>query len=49
MSPIPFLKCDDDTDQRIVDDESEDPGEYTISSEIEEEDLDDLQEVPLLG
>jgi len=31
---------DDDTDREISNDKSEDPGESTLSSEIEEDDLD---------
>jgi hypothetical protein len=36
---------DDDTDQYISNDESEDPGQSTLSSDIEEDDLDIRQEV----
>jgi len=36
---------DDDTDWEISEDESEDPGESTLSSDIEEDDLDNQQEV----
>jgi len=44
MSPISLLKQDDDTDQEISDDESEDPGESTLSSRIKEDNLDHQQE-----
>jgi len=44
MSPISLLKQDDDTDQEISDDESEDPGESTLSSGIKEDNLDHQQE-----
>ena len=40
---------DDDTDQDIGDDASEDAGESTLSSDIEEDDLDHQQEVLHLG
>jgi len=36
---------DDDTDREISNDESEDPGESTLLSDIEEDDLDIWQEV----
>jgi len=36
---------DDDTDREISNDESEDPGQSTLSSDIEEDDLDNWQEV----
>jgi len=36
---------DDDTDREISNDESEDPGQSTLSSDIEEDDLDIRQEV----
>jgi hypothetical protein len=36
---------DDDTDQEISNDESEDPGQFTLSSDIEEDDLDIRHEV----
>jgi len=49
MSPISLLKQDDDTDQKLSDDESEDPGESTLSSNIEEDDFDHQEEVVLLG
>jgi hypothetical protein len=37
------------SDQQISDDDSEDTGESTISSEIEQDDLDHQQEVLHLG
>ena len=49
MSPISYLKQDDDTDQESSDDESKDPAESTLLSDIEEDDLDHQQEVLLLG
>jgi len=49
MSPILLLKQGDDTDQELSDDQSEDPGESTISSDIEEDDLDHQQVVLHLG
>jgi hypothetical protein len=36
---------DDNTDQDISDNTSEDSGEYTLSSDIEEDYLDNLQKV----
>jgi hypothetical protein len=39
MSPISLLKQDDDTDQELSDDEREDTGQSTISSDTEEDDL----------
>ena len=39
----------DETDQEISDDDSEDTGESTLSSDIEEHDLDNQQEVLHLG
>jgi len=50
VGPILFLtkQDDDDSDQEISEDESEAPGECTLSSEIEEDDLDDQPEVPHL-
>jgi hypothetical protein len=39
MSPISLLKQEDDTDQELSDDEREDPGQSTISSDTEEDDL----------
>jgi len=49
MSLISLLKQDDDADQKLSDDESEDPGESTLPSDIAEDDLDHQQEVLLLG
>jgi len=49
MSPISILKQDDDTNQGISDDKSEDPGESTLLSDIEEDELDHHQEVLHLG
>jgi hypothetical protein len=43
------MNQDDETDQEIGDDESEDTGESTLSSDIEEDDLDHQQEVLHLG
>jgi len=47
------MKQDDNTDQDIgegdIAGESEDTGESTLSSDLEEDDLDHQQEVPLLG
>jgi len=40
---------DDETEQEIDDDDSEDSGESTLSSDIEEDDLDHQQEVLHLG
>jgi len=45
MSLISLLKQDDNTDQEISDEESEDPGESTMSSDIEEDNIDHQQEV----
>jgi len=42
---IPMRQDDDDTDQEISQNESEDPAESTLSSDIEEDDLDNQQEV----
>jgi hypothetical protein len=43
---IVFLKQDDDnTDQQISNDESEDPGESNIVSDIKEDDLDIRQDI----
>jgi len=49
MSPISWLEQDDDTDLEIGDDESEDPGKSTLSSDIEEDNQDHQQEVLLQG
>jgi len=49
MSGISVLKKDDDTNPEIVDDDSKDPGESTLSSVIEEDELDHHQVVLLLG
>ena len=49
MSPITILNQDDDTDPEIGEDESEDTGQFTVSSDIEEDDLDHQQEVLPLG
>ena len=43
------MKQGDDTDQELSDDRSEDAGESTISSDIEEDDLDHQQKVLLPG
>jgi hypothetical protein len=43
------MNQDDETDQEIGDDESEDTGESSLSSDIEEDDLDHQQEVLHLG
>jgi len=43
---IQMNQDDDDTDQEINNDESEDTGEFTLSSNIEEDDLDIRQVVP---
>jgi hypothetical protein len=43
------MNQDDETDQEIGDDESEDTGESTLSSNIEEDALDHQQEVLHLG
>ena len=43
------MNQDDETDQEIGDDESEDTGESTLSSDIEEDDLNHQQEVLHLG
>ena len=43
------MKQDDDTDQELSDDESEDPGESSLLSNIPEDDSDHQQEVLLLG
>jgi len=42
---IVMKQNDDDTDRKISHDESEDPGQSTLSSNIEEHDLDLRQEV----
>jgi len=49
MSLMSLLKQGDDTGQVLSNDESEDSGESTSSSDIEEDDLDHQQEVLLLG
>jgi len=49
MSPISLLTQDDDTDQELSDDKCEDPRESTISSDIEDDDLYQLQKVLLQG
>jgi hypothetical protein len=43
------MNLDDETDQKIGDDESEDTGESTVSSDIEANDLDHQHEVLHLG
>jgi len=43
------MNQDDETDQEIGEDDSEDTGECTLSSDIEEDDLDDQPEVLHLG
>jgi len=43
---IQMNQDDDDTNQEINNDESEDTGEFTLSSNIEEDDLDIRQVVP---
>jgi hypothetical protein len=40
---------DDDTNQQISNGESEDPGEFTLLSDMTEDDLDNWQEVLHLG
>jgi len=40
---------DDETDQEIGDEDWEDTGEFTLSCDIEEDDLDNQQEVLHLG
>jgi len=47
MSPISSIKQDDDTDQKVGDDQREDTGESTLSSDIAEGNLDNQQEVPV--
>jgi len=42
---VPMRQDDDDTDRDISNDDMDDPGESTLPSEIEEDDLDNLQEV----
>jgi len=42
---IVIKQDDDDTNQEISDDDCEDPGEFTLSSDIEEDDLDSHHEV----
>jgi len=49
MSPISLLKQGDDTDQELSDDESENHRESTLSSDIEEDYLDQQKEVLLLA
>jgi len=49
MSPISLVKQDHDTDQQLSHDKGEDPGESTISSDIDEDNLDHQQEVLLPG
>jgi len=49
MCIISLLKQDDNTDQEFNDDKSEEPGESTLSSNIEEDDLYHQQKVLLLG
>jgi len=49
MSPISVLKQDDNTDEELSDDESEDPGDSTLLSDIEQDDFDYQRDVLLLG
>jgi len=49
MSPISLLNQDDDTEEELSHDESTDPGESTLSSDINEDNLDHHQKVLLLG
>jgi len=49
IRPSSFINQDDETVQEIGDDNSEDTGELTTSSEIEEDNLDHQQEVLHLG
>jgi len=49
MSPISVWKQDHDSDPEISDDESTDPGESTLSSDIEEDDVDHHEQALLLG
>jgi len=49
MSLISLLMQGDNTDQELSHDKSQDPGESTLSSNIEEDNLDHQQEVLLLG
>jgi len=49
ISPISLMNQDEDSNQEMGDDKSEDTGESTISSDIEEDDLDDQQEVLCVG
>jgi len=49
MSPISVLKQDDNTDEELSDDESEDPGDSTLLSDIEQDDFDHQRDVLLLG
>ena len=49
LSPISLLKQDDDTNQELSDDEREDLEKSTLSSDIEEDELDQQQQVLLLG
>jgi len=45
LAVILMKQYDDDTHQEISENESEDPGESTLSSDIEEDNLDNRQEV----
>jgi len=49
ISPISLINQDDETNQEICDDDSEEAGESTSSSDIEEDHLDHQQEVLHLG
>jgi len=49
MSPNLSSNMDDDTNQDTSDYDSENPWESTLLSNIEENDLDHQQDVPLLG
>ena len=49
MSPISLLKQKDDTNQELSGDESEGPGESTISFDIKDDNWDHRQDVLLLG
>jgi len=40
ISPIPLLNQDEDSNQEIGDDKSDDTGKSTLSSDIEEDNLD---------
>jgi len=49
MSLVSVLEQHDNTEQKIRNDESNDPGKFTLFSDIEEDNLDHQQKVLLLG